>query len=70
VDCHNAKLKSGDLDLKTPVGAENTFVHDREIWEKVLEKLQTKQMPPPPLPQPAGELASAATSWLREEFAR
>jgi len=70
VQCHNPKAKSGDLDLKTPASSGETFVHEREIWEKVLEKLQTKQMPPPPLPQPPGELVSSATAWLRDEFAR
>lgn len=70
IGCHNPKLKSGDIDLKTPSGTEGTFVHDRVIWEKVLEQLQAKQMPPPPIPQPPGELVSGATRWLREEFAR
>src|SRR5689334_23473885 len=70
VGCHNRQTKSGDLDLKTRLMAQNTFVHDREIWEKVLEKLQTKQMPPPALPQPSATLVSNATAWLEEEFAR
>lgn len=70
VQCHNPKAKSGDLDLKSLAGAQETFVHDREVWEKVLEKLQTKQMPPPPLSQPPSELVSPAMTWLRDEFAR
>src|SRR3954451_7476416 len=70
VSCHNAKLKSGDLDLKSVAARSDTFVHEREIWEKVLEKLQTKQMPPPALPQPPAELTSSAMTWLKEEVAR
>jgi hypothetical protein len=70
VSCHNAKLKSGDLDLRSVASLEQTFVHEREIWEKVLEKLQTKQMPPPPLPPPSTEVVATATRWLRDEFAR
>src|SRR4051812_3360218 len=70
VSCHSTELKSGDLDLKTLAFAENTFVREREIWEKVLEKLQTKQMPPPPLPPPSTEVVATVTRWLRDEFAR
>ena len=68
--CHSGQTKSGDLDLKARLGAQNTFVQDREVWEKVLEKLETKQMPPPALPQPPADLILNATNWLREEFAR
>ncbi len=70
VGCHNPNVKSGDLDLKTAAADPNTFTHDRELWEKVLEKLQTKQMPPPPLPHPTDESVSAVTRWLLDEFAR
>ena len=70
VSCHNPKLKSGDLDLKTPAAAQDTFGHDREMWEKVLEKLQTKQMPPPPLPAPPADTVASVEHWLHEEFAR
>lgn len=70
VSCHNPKLKSGDLDIQTPAAAQDTFVHDRELWEKVREKLQTRQMPPPPLPPPPAQLTATATRWLADEFAR
>ena len=70
VSCHNPKQKSGDLDLKSVAAAKNTFVEDRETWEKVVEKLETRQMPPPPVPQPSKELVSGVSQWLREEFAR
>lgn len=49
--CHNPKVKAGDLDLKAfekPL----TFSENREVWERVLEKLKTGQMPPPAVPQP------------------
>ena len=51
VGCHNASVKSGDLDLKTLQTAK-TFDENREVWEKVVEKLKTGQMPPPGLPRP------------------
>ena len=70
VGCHNRQTRSGDVDLKSRLTVQDTFVDDREIWAKVLEKLQTKQMPPPALPQPSATLVSNATTWLEEEFAR
>ena len=69
VGCHNAKLKSGDVDLKT-LHTAKTFAEDREIWEKVVEKLQTRKMPPPGTPQPPVAATSAVTDWLQSEFAR
>jgi hypothetical protein len=69
VGCHNSKLKSGDVDLKT-LQNEKTFAEDREIWEKVVEKLQTGKMPPPGVPQPPAATTTAVTSWLQSEFAR
>ncbi|MCC6591285.1 MAG: DUF1592 domain-containing protein [Bryobacterales bacterium] len=70
VQCHNSKVKSGDVDLKTLTANPKTFEDDREVWEKVAEKLQTKQMPPPGLPQPPAEVSAATLAWLRDEFTR
>jgi hypothetical protein len=70
VGCHNASVKSGDVDLKTLSANGETFEHDRLIWEKVLEKLKLKQMPPPGLPQPPAALSAATMAWLEQEFAR
>lgn len=67
--CHNAKVKSGDIDLAT-LQSEKTFDDDRVIWEKVAEKLKTGQMPPPGAPKPAPEKVKAVTHWLEAEFAR
>src|SRR6266436_8535867 len=69
VGCHNAKLKSGDVDLKTLHTAKR-FAEDREIWEKVVEKLQTGKMPPPGTPQPPEATSTGVTHWLEAEFDR
>src|SRR6476646_9762857 len=45
VGCHSAAVKSGDVDLAT-LRTAKTFGDDREIWEKVVEKLKLGQMPP------------------------
>jgi hypothetical protein len=67
--CHNAKVKSGDLDLNALQTAK-TFEDDREIWEKVVERLQTGRMPPPGAPRPPGATITTINSWLQSEFAR
>jgi len=48
--CHNAVLKNAGLNFDAhPLPA--SLETSPEIWEKVVEKLQTRQMPPPPLPR-------------------
>ncbi|MBL8220136.1 MAG: DUF1592 domain-containing protein [Bryobacterales bacterium] len=67
--CHNGSVKSGDIDLKSLHSAK-TFDEDREIWEKVVEKLKLGQMPPPGIPKPEWKATKAVTEWLEGEFAR
>ena len=69
IACHNAKLKSGDVDLASPRTA-NTFDEDREIWEKALGKMKTGQMPPPGMPRPEAGAVRQITVWLENEFDR
>src|SRR2546425_13010902 len=69
VSCNNATLKAGNVDLKALQTAK-TFEQDREIWEKVAEKLSTGQMPPPGAPRPPEGATTAITRWLESEFAR
>jgi cytochrome c553 len=67
--CHNGSVKSGDIDLKS-LHSVKTFDEDREIWEKVVEKLKLGQMPPPGIPKPEVKATKAVTEWLEGEFAR
>ncbi len=69
VACHNTKNKSGDIDLASLKEA-RSFDAEREIWEKVVEKVKLKQMPPPGIPQPPVEEAKSVTGWLEHEFER
>jgi hypothetical protein len=67
--CHNAQVKSGDIDLvslRTPA----TFDVDRAVWEKVVEKVKNGQMPPPGLPRPPAARVKEVTHWLESEFER
>src|SRR5215472_18009168 len=67
--CHGASVKSGDLDL-TALHTAKTFEENRETWEKVVEKLTLRQMPPPGVPRPSAETIAGVTVWLESEFAR
>jgi hypothetical protein len=67
--CHNASVKSGDLDL-TALHTASTFEKDRDIWEQVVEKLKLGQMPPAGVPHPQSETTAAVAGWLEDQFAR
>jgi mono/diheme cytochrome c family protein len=62
VGCHNDNLRTGGLSLR---GADPTRVAAApELWEKVLHKLRTGQMPPPGRPRPDPSMLQAVTSGL------
>ncbi|HXT41476.1 MAG TPA: DUF1587 domain-containing protein, partial [Candidatus Angelobacter sp.] len=44
VDCHDTEMKKGGLDLDSILGDDVT--QHSEVWEKVVRKLRTRQMPP------------------------
>jgi hypothetical protein len=43
-DCHDGDVKKGGLDLESL--SQNPVTENAEIWEKVIRKLHTRQMPP------------------------
>src|SRR5438270_12110678 len=67
--CHNAKMKVGGLDLESYRNA-STALQDRQVWEKVVQKLRTGQMPPKGRPTPPHEEVAAVTHWFDLQFAR
>src|SRR5689334_11626042 len=50
LQCHNSKLKSGSLTLEG-IASDDPAGHP-DVWEKVVRKLKTGEMPPPKLPRP------------------
>jgi hypothetical protein len=68
VFCHNQKLKTAGVSLDTldptKVGA------DAEVWEKVLRKVSSGQMPPMGMPHPKPEATAAFNQWLSAELDR
>jgi hypothetical protein len=67
--CHNQKVASGGVNFTSYTDAK-TVVENRAVWERVLAKLKSGQMPPPGAPRPPAAEIGAATAWLESEFAR
>lgn len=67
--CHNAETKAGGLNLEV---FQNTasVAANREVWEEVLMRLRSGQMPPKGLPRPDKAAVMQVTHWLELEFAR
>jgi mono/diheme cytochrome c family protein len=68
IGCHNNRLKTADLSLqdadlkKVPANA--------DIWEKVLIKLASKEMPPAGMPRPSEATLKQFTGYLEGELDR
>ena len=67
--CHNEKISSGGVNFSRYLDSE-TFVENRQVWERVLAKVKAGEMPPPSVLKPAAEDVAAVTTWLAGEFAR
>ena len=62
VGCHNQKAKTADISVE---GLNfNDVSKDAAVWEKVLRKVRTGQMPPANLPQPKAADTTAFVTWL------
>ena len=64
VTCHNDRLKTAGLSLAAIDTAD--VGHDAELWEKVLHKISTGQMPPAGRPRPDPPQAKTMTTWLAD----
>ncbi|HYP13972.1 MAG TPA: DUF1587 domain-containing protein, partial [Bryobacteraceae bacterium] len=63
VGCHNAKVKTGGLDLQS------TDPSDELLLEKISERLRARTMPPPSMPQPASRSLGEVQTWLDARLA-
>ena len=66
VQCHNPKLKTGNLTLEG-LSSEEAARHP-DTWEKIVRKLESGEMPPPKLPRPTGEAVRAFMSGITSEL--
>ena len=64
--CHGEKKKGG-LDFRIYTD-ESTTLRDRQIFEKVLAKLQAHEMPPENKPQPSAAECQLITNWVSSCF--
>ncbi|MCY4029839.1 MAG: DUF1592 domain-containing protein [Acidobacteria bacterium] len=68
VTCHNERLRTAHLTL------DSVDIHDlaadAPVWEKVVRKLRTREMPPPPRARPAPETYDAFAAWLEHGLDR
>ncbi len=59
-DCHNANAKTAGLDLQSL--SQQPLEKHAAVWEKVVRRLKTRQMPPREMPKPSEEEYQAAVS--------
>jgi len=62
--CHNASLKSGNLNLQAYKDAD-AALKDPEVWETVMQKLHAGLMPPPGLPRPKAGDVETTSRWIQ-----
>jgi len=62
VACHNRKSKTAGVSLED-IGFSN-IGNNAEVWEKVLRKVRTGQMPPASAPKPGAPEVTAFGAWL------
>ena len=67
--CHNAKLKSGELDLQFHSSADKAL-QDRNVWEMVVQKMRSGEMPPKGLPKPKAAEIEKVSRWIEAEYER
>src|SRR3954452_19003755 len=65
--CHNAKLKTADLDISS---LKQISPEHAEAWEKIVERLQNGTMPPKGFPRPKQADVDALMAHIRTELAR
>lgn len=68
VTCHNQKLRTAELTLDT-VDVGNVAPH-ADIWEKVLRKVRTGEMPPASRPRPDSASIQSFVSFLESSLDR
>ena len=67
--CHNPLLKNAGLDLDA-YPLPSSLATAPEVWEKVVEKLETRQMPPSPMPGTDPVETAALVGWIQGELER
>jgi len=69
VRCHNERLLTAGLNL-TRITAPESLSSDRDLWEKVMEKVRAGEMPPKSVPAIPTEEMAAFINYVEREFDR
>src|SRR5262249_15250300 len=62
--CHDSRMKMGGLDLSS-IQLEDITQHT-DVWEKIVRKLRTRQMPPVGMNRPSESTYKAVVNWLSD----
>jgi hypothetical protein len=65
--CHNATVMSGGVNLLPYMDA-STVTEDRPSWDKILQKIESGEMPPKGIPRPSQAQVTALTNFIQGEF--
>jgi hypothetical protein len=65
--CHNSRVMSGGVNL-VPYMDATTVTEDRPSWDKILEKIESGEMPPKGIPRPPQAQMTALTNFIHGEF--
>ena len=68
--CHNDRLKTAGLTLQHEAVDVADIGGGAEVWEKVVRKLRTREMPPPRRPRPDDAIYAAFAHWIEAELDR
>ncbi len=64
--CHSGAKPKGKFDI-TKLSADFSDASNREHWQRVLEQIQSGDMPPEDKPRPSEQDANTAMKWIRGE---
>jgi hypothetical protein len=70
VSCHNGRLRTANLILERDHVDLGRVHVNADVWEKVVQKLQTGAMPPPGRPRPDTDSAASFATWLETALDR
>ena len=67
--CHNPGMMSGGVNL-LPYAEASTLSTDREAWDKIVQKIESGEMPPKGMPRPPQAQIATLVTFLKGEFAK
>jgi len=67
--CHNSMVRNADLNLEAYADG-RAVIADPHTWEKVIQRVRTRVMPPPPFPGLSDEEVEAVAGWVEGALER